>query len=111
MKNRYVKNLLKIGIPVLLIGGLIAVKLMDSPAGESKKDIKKGTQIPVNAFIVKPFRLSSDIQAVGTLLPNEEVDLVAETTGKIVEIYLRKGNMSKKEHYCLKSMILICKHS
>ena len=41
MKNRYVKNLLKIGIPVLLIGGLIAVKLMDSPAGESKKDIKK----------------------------------------------------------------------
>ena len=42
MKNRYVKNLLKIGIPVLLIGGLIAVKLMDSPVGESKKDIKKG---------------------------------------------------------------------
>ena len=84
MKNRYVKNLLKIGIPVLLIGGLIAVKLMDSPAGESKKDIKKGTQIPVNAFIVKPFRLSSDIQAVGTLLPNEEVDLVAETTGALL---------------------------
>lgn len=46
MKNRYVKNLLKIGVPVLLIGGLIVVKLMDSPAGESKKDIKKGTQIP-----------------------------------------------------------------
>lgn len=96
MKNRYVKNLLKIGIPVLLIGGLIAVKLMDSPAGESKKDIKKGTQIPVNAFIVKPFRLSSDIQAVGTLLPNEEVDLVAETTGKIVGIYFKEGQHVEK---------------
>lgn len=41
MKNRYVKNLLKIGIPVLLIGGLIAVKLMDSPAGESKKILRR----------------------------------------------------------------------
>ena len=102
MKNRYVKNLLKIGIPVLLIGGLIAVKLMDSPVGESKKDIKKGTQIPVNAFIVKPFRLSSDIQAVGTLLPNEEVDLVAETTGKIVGIYFKEGQHVEKGALLLK---------
>ena len=102
MKNRYVKNLLKIGIPVLLIGGLIAVKLMDAPAGESKKDIKKGTQIPVNAFIVKPFRLSSDIQAVGTLLPNEEVDLVAETTGKIVGIYFKEVQHVEKGALLLK---------
>lgn len=104
MKNKYVKNAFKIGIPVLLIGGLVFFRLADSPAtGENNKDTKKGgTQIPVNAFVVKPFSLNSDIQAVGTLLPNEEVDLVAETTGKVVGIYFKEGQHVEKNALLLK---------
>ena len=46
--------------------------------------------------------MSSDIQAVGTLLPNEEVDLVAETTGKIVGIYFKEGQHVEKGALLLK---------
>lgn len=104
MKNKYVKNVLKIGIPVLLIGGLVVFRLADSSVtGENKKENKKGgTQIPVNAFVVKPFSLNSDIQAVGTLLPNEEVDLVAEATGKVVGIYFKEGQHVEKNTLLLK---------
>ena len=102
MKNKFVGNLLKIGIPVLLIGALVVGRLMNTPSGESVKENKSGTLIPVNAFVVKPFKLSSDIQAVGTLLPNEEVDLVAETTGKIIGIYFEEGQYVEKGALLLK---------
>ncbi len=102
MKNKFVGNLLKIGIPVLLIGALVVGRLMNTPSGESVKENKSGTLIPVNAFVVKPFKLSSDIQAVGTLLPNEEVDLVAETTGKIIGIYFEEGQHVEKGALLLK---------
>ena len=94
--------MLKIGIPVLLIGALVVGRLMNTPSGESVKENKSGTLIPVNAFVVKPFKLSSDIQAVGTLLPNEEVDLVAETTGKIIGIYFEEGQHVEKGALLLK---------
>ena len=104
MKNKYVKNVFKIGIPILLIGGLVYFRLADSSLTEgNKKGSKSGvTRIPVNAFVVKPFSLNSDIQAVGTLLPNEEVDLVAETTGKVVGIYFKEGQHVDKNTLLLK---------
>ena len=40
----------------------------------------------VNAKIIKPQLLKDEIQISGSLLPDEEVDLSFETSGKIIEI-------------------------
>lgn len=101
MNNKRVKLLLRIGIPIVIVGGLAIYKMNYYPTvGQQERSNKKGDKsIPVNAYIVKAQGLSSNIQAVGTLMPNEEVDLVAETTGKVIGIYFEEGTRVKKENY------------
>ena len=60
-------------------------------SGERSKRI-----LNVNATIVKPQVLTEDIPLVGTLLPDEEVDLSFETSGKIVEINFEEGTHVKR---------------
>ncbi len=50
----------------------------------------------VNARIVKPQLLTDDIQISGFLLPDEEVDLSFETSGKIIEINFEEGSPVQK---------------
>lgn len=50
----------------------------------------------VNAIIVKPQTLSDEIFINGSILPDEEVDLSFETSGKIVEINFKEGSFVKK---------------
>ena len=104
MNNKKVKLLLKIGIPIVIVGGLAVYKMNYYPTvGQQERSNKKGDKsIPVNAYIVKAQGLSSNIQAVGTLMPNEEVDLVAETTGKVIGIYFEEGTRVKKGELLLK---------
>ena len=48
---------------------------------------KKGKQVlNVNAKVIKPQSLTDEFTTTGVLLPDEEVDLSFETSGKIVEI-------------------------
>ena len=59
---------------------------------------KKRTQnvLNVNAQIVKPHTLTDEIQVSGKLVPNEEVELSFETSGKITYIYFTEGSFVKK---------------
>ena len=50
----------------------------------------------VNAIIVQPETLSDEIYINGSLLPDEEVDLSFETSGKIIEINFQEGTFVKK---------------
>lgn len=50
----------------------------------------------VNAKVIKPQLLRDEIQISGSLLPDEEVDLSFETSGKIVEINFEEGSFVKK---------------
>ena len=50
----------------------------------------------VNAITVKPETISDEIFINGSLLPDEEVDLSFETSGKIVEINFKEGSFVKK---------------
>lgn len=50
----------------------------------------------VNARIIKPQLLTDEIRISGSLLPDEEVDLSFETSGKIVEINFEEGSAVKK---------------
>ena len=50
----------------------------------------------VNGLVIKHQSLTEDISMVGNLLPDEEVDLTFETSGKIVEINFKEGTRVKK---------------
>ena len=53
----------------------------------------------VNARIIKPQLLTDEIRISGSLLPDEEVDLSFETSGKIVEINFEEGTAVKKGYW------------
>jgi membrane fusion protein (multidrug efflux system) len=52
--------------------------------------------LSVNAKILKPHLITDEILAVGRLVPDEEVQLSFETSGKITDIYFTEGSHIKK---------------
>lgn len=50
----------------------------------------------VNGLKIKKEKLYDEIQITGLLLPNEEVSLSFETSGKVVAIYFKEGSHIKK---------------
>ena len=70
---------------------LVAADQMARAAKGGKRSI-----LNVNAVVVKPQTISDEIFINGSLLPDEEVDLSFETSGKIVEINFKEGSFVKK---------------
>ena len=70
----------------------------DSP-GAKEKETKGNTKRPplnVNARILKYENLNKTFYAKGILIPDEEVDLSFETSGKITDIYFKEGANVKR---------------
>ena len=61
-----------------------------TPAKNNKKVLN------VTAKILKPQLLTDEILTVGKLVPDEEVQLTFETSGKITEIYFKEGTFVEK---------------
>lgn len=60
-------------------------------------DGKRSKQLlNVNAVVVKPQMLTDEFTTTGVLLPDEEVDLSFETSGKVVEINFTEGTAVKR---------------
>ena len=57
---------------------------------------RRQSTLNVNGRIVRPQRLTDGITTVGNLLPDEEVDLSFETSGKIVAINFKEGSIVRK---------------
>lgn len=57
---------------------------------------RRQSTLNVNGRIVRPQRLTDGITTVGNLLPDEEVDLSFETSGKIVAINFQEGTVVRK---------------
>lgn len=59
---------------------------------------KKATRkvLNVNAQIIKPHLLTDEIPIIGQLVPDEEVELSFETSGKITDIFFTEGSYVKK---------------
>ena len=52
--------------------------------------------LSVSGFLIKPVQMNDPINSIATLLPDEEVDLSFETSGKIVGINFTEGTRVKK---------------
>ena len=55
-----------------------------------------GSELMVSATVLKPQTLDNIFQITGILLPDEEVDLIFETSGRITQIYFQEGGNVKK---------------
>ena len=67
-----------------------------SPADTGNKGGQGRRALNVNAQILKYENLTDEIRTKGVLIPDEEVDLSFETSGKITEIHFKEGTAIKK---------------
>ncbi len=95
---------LKWGLVVLILLSLVAWGIYSQLPKTNKelaaadKVVRGGNSrtLNVNAIVVKPQTVSDEILINGSILPDEEVDLSFETSGKIVEINFAEGTFVKK---------------
>ena len=97
--NKYVKRSLQIGIPLALaawiiiprIGGNGVQSQQNAPGNKGKG------RLPVTGIIAKNSVVAAGFPVNGSLLANEEVDLVAEIVGKSERFTFRKGWPLKRD--------------
>lgn len=92
---------------LILIGAIIIVlvlgKIYVFPKSESEKSgglgsggkgegKSAGAAIPVNVYVVGMETIDNQIFASGTVLPNEEVNLMAEISGRLVKLNIKEGS-------------------
>ena len=63
---------------------------------QQKPTTTKKNSLNVNAQIIKPHLLTDKLFVSGKLIPDEEVDLSFETSGKIVDIFFTEGTFVNK---------------
>ena len=68
----------------------------DGPAIEKREMPGKKQALQVDALIIKKEKLTNIFRTKGLLIPDEEVDLSFETSGKITQIYFSEGNAVRK---------------
>lgn len=95
---------IKWGIIVLVAAGLTALGIhtftpgenKELTAAEKKSPADKNKALNVNAQIIKPHLLTDQLFVSGRLIPDEEVDLSFETSGKITSIDFTEGSFVSK---------------
>lgn len=82
---------------VLLIFSLLTV--FTACKSEDKKEQKAGgrpNSVSAEVYVLKPEVFQQDYTASGTLLPNEEVEIHPEITGRVTNILFKEGTFVRK---------------
>jgi membrane fusion protein (multidrug efflux system) len=69
------------------------------PGGQQGQGQRPGGQqgqLPVTGTVAKPSYLTSGIRSAGSLIANEEVDIVSKVSGKVTGVFFREGSRVKK---------------
>ncbi len=102
--NKYVKKTLQIGIPLAIAAWIIIPKVTgekEKSGNASSGNLIKGA-LPVTGIVAENSVVAAGYPVNGSLLANEEVDLVAEIVGKVIKIYFQEGSAVKKGQLLLK---------
>ena len=101
------KKTFRISITILLIlvvGGIILYPKLKPLFAKQAKTQQSGMRpggargsqsLVASGYVIVPTRLNELVYSTGSLLPDEEVDLSFETSGKIVGIYFEEGTRVK----------------
>ena len=92
---------IKWSIVLIVVAGLVVLGIRtftpreneDLSEVEQEKPIGNKQVLNVNAQIVRPHVLTDKLFVSGKLIPDEEVDLSFETSGKIIDINFKEGTM------------------
>src|SRR5690606_28189222 len=95
--NRRTRAILFASIAVIILGLIFFPRIKrllstgeqnEAPAGGPSP---VSTRLSVSAMVLEPQTLDNLFRITGVLLPEEEVDLVFETSGKITDIFFKEG--------------------
>jgi membrane fusion protein, multidrug efflux system len=92
-------------IPSLFCGAFIAFLMLSCSSEKTRKQepvSKEISAIPVNAIVINTLELDNKIQIVGTILPNEKVELKSEMAGRITGIFFQEGTVVSKGQLLVK---------
>ncbi|MGE5348390.1 MAG: efflux RND transporter periplasmic adaptor subunit, partial [Actinomycetota bacterium] len=70
--------------------------------GQGQRTGGQQNQLPVTGTIAKPSYLTSGIRSAGSLLANEEVDIVSKVSGKVTAVYFKEGSKVRKDDLLVK---------
>lgn len=88
------------GLIIVAIVALLALPKLDlfsaKPDATVATGISKSSILPVDALVLKTARLDNKLSVTGSVLPNESLELRAETSGKITDLYFKEGSKVKK---------------
>lgn len=87
-----------IGIGVVYFGIRTFIPTPNEELAQAEKDLPKNKKqaLNVNVKIIKPHLLTDQLFVSGKLIPDEEVDLSFETSGKITDIHFSEGSLVQK---------------
>jgi membrane fusion protein (multidrug efflux system) len=87
------KKIIYILLPILAVIVFVGYKFFFNKSDQIVEDqnFKGGGGLTAKLYVLEPNSLSNGINAIGTLLPNEEVELISEAAGKVVGIYFDEG--------------------
>lgn len=87
-----------IGIGVIYFGIRTFIPTQNEELAQAEKDLPKNKKqaLNVNVKIIKPHLLTDQLFVSGKLIPDEEVDLSFETSGKITDIHFSEGSLVQK---------------
>lgn len=101
--SKFTRTLLTTFIILLIIAGVFYPKLktLFKPKNEiDKKELtgksKNSGKTSVIVMVVSPTRLDDLVNTNGTILPNEEVEIRSEISGRIVTLNIKEGDFVRK---------------
>ncbi|MBX6379060.1 MAG: efflux RND transporter periplasmic adaptor subunit [Thermoflavifilum aggregans] len=98
MKKFSAASLIFILLGITAIGALVANKLKkDRQLRQQQMLARRGSGVlQVDVFVVKPQVIQQTLDASGTLMSNEWINLQPEVSGRITELNFREGSYVKK---------------
>lgn len=105
-KNKVIKSSATILVILVALGVILYPKIKPmlqsnsdngSPSASNPQRMRSGGQpLFVSGNLIVPARMNELIYAAGSLIPDEEVELSFEASGKVVSIYFKEGARVKK---------------
>lgn len=96
--SKLTKRIVIAGVVLVAVAALAYPKIDFGGSGgaQAAGPSGPGEALPVNGYVVKQTQLVDRVVATGTLRANEEVNLAAETSGKVTQIHFAEGRRVSK---------------
>lgn len=83
-------------LSIVIVAGIAGCSAGAKEKNEPVPASKAVKAIPVDAAIIKPAVLNEGVEITGSLMANQQVDIVSELTRKIVRVNVREGTQVTK---------------